>query len=107
MTTENSVEPSGSLNHCVVANVPRETRRGPGGELVESGLKHFAPGAKLWVLPPRYRNEDDQLEVIGVHRGRGGRHIRLILFRRHLENFRIKVVYSPAVQRAHDRTFWN
>ncbi|MDH6111504.1 hypothetical protein P3T36_004658 [Kitasatospora sp. MAP12-15] len=97
----------GSPQWCVVANVARETRHGPGGEQVQSGLKHFAPGAKLWVLPPRYGNEDDQLEVIGFHRAGGRRHIPLIVFRRHLQNFRIKAVYSPAVERVRDRTNWN
>lgn len=97
----------GSPQWCVVANVARETGHGPGGEQVQSGLKHFAPGARLWVLPPRYGNEDDQLEVIGFHRGGGRRHIPLILFRRHLENFRVKAVYSPAVERVRDRMNWN
>jgi hypothetical protein len=28
-----------------------ETARGPGGNDVRRGLKHFAPGSKVWVLP--------------------------------------------------------
>ncbi|MGW1463161.1 hypothetical protein ACWCPT_02235 [Streptomyces sp. NPDC002308] len=98
---------TGEPQVCVVANVAAETRHGPGGEQVQSGLKQFAPGSRLWVLPPRYWNEDERVEVIGVHRGRGVRNIQVILFRRHLENFRIKPVHSPAVRRAMDLARWN
>ncbi|PYC86581.1 hypothetical protein C7C46_05575 [Streptomyces tateyamensis] len=104
-STSNGVrEATGMRQWYVVANVARETRHGHGGEQIESGLKHFAPGAKLWVPPPRYYNDDDRLEVIGIHRGGRRRHIQLILFRRHLENFRIKAGFSPALERARDRT---
>ncbi|MGW2062605.1 hypothetical protein ACWCO9_18425 [Streptomyces sp. NPDC001937] len=100
-------EPSGPQDWCVVANVASETSHGTGGDEVQAGLKHFAPGARLWVLPPRYANEDERVEVIGLHRGRGARNVQVIIFRRHLESFRIKAVYSPAVRRAMERTNWN
>ncbi|MFG2821244.1 hypothetical protein ACGFX4_17675 [Kitasatospora sp. NPDC048365] len=58
-------------------------------------------------MPPRYADEDEQVQVIGVHRGGRRRQISLIIFRRHLENFRVKGVHSPAVQRVRaDGWYW-
>jgi hypothetical protein len=36
---------------CVVANVAQETASGEGGLEVRAGVRHFAAGAKVWVLP--------------------------------------------------------
>ena len=38
---------------CVVANVAEETAHGEGGLDIHQGLRHFAAGAKVWVLPPQ------------------------------------------------------
>ncbi|GAA2794527.1 hypothetical protein [Crossiella cryophila] len=49
------------LAWCVVANVAAETAHGPGGQESRQGLKHFAPGAKVWVLPPQSMHRVDRL----------------------------------------------
>ncbi|MFD0273942.1 hypothetical protein ACFVHB_08500 [Kitasatospora sp. NPDC127111] len=95
------------LEWGVVANVSRETFHGPGGADVQQGLRHYRPGARVWVLPPRYPTEDDQVEVVGLHRGGRSRHVGFVVFRRHLENFRVKGVFSPAVVRVRDKMNWN
>jgi hypothetical protein len=87
------------LAHCVVANVSAETAQGAGGLEIRAGVKHFAPGAKLWVLPPRWA-DGDKLFVVGRHRGSAGRHIRIAIPRRHLTRFRVRGIYSPAALRA-------
>ena len=58
------------LTWCVVANVLAETTHGEGGEDVQRGLKHFAPGAKVWVLPPQWGDGGESVVVAGRHRGR-------------------------------------
>ncbi|WP_051836694.1 hypothetical protein [Streptomyces sp. NRRL WC-3742] len=105
--TEPGDRPAQPLEWCVVANVAARTRHGEASD-VETSLKHFAPGAKLWVFPPRYQGDDDRLHVVGVHRGSRTRYISMILFRRHLENFRVKGLYSPAVQRVKEGSkYWS
>ena len=87
---------------CVVANVAAETASGDGGLEVRAGARHFAAGAKVWVLPPQWGDGGDQLIVAGHHRGTRGRRglARMVMPRRHLTGFRVQGVYSPAVIRA-------
>lgn len=80
---------------CVVANVATETVQ---GEDIRRGLKHFAPGTKVWVLPPQWGDGGEHLVVVGRHRGQG-RLARMVVGRRHLVGFRVRGVYSPAVYR--------
>lgn len=88
------------LGWCVVANVLAETTHGEGGEDIQRGLKHFAPGAKVWVLPPQWGDGGENVVVVGRHRGRGhGRLARLVVGRHHLAEFRVRGIYSPAVLR--------
>jgi hypothetical protein len=88
------------LAWCVVANVAAETSHGEGGQEVRRGLKHFAPGAKVWVLPPQWGDGGESVFVVGRHRGRGrGRLARMVVARHHLVNFRVRGIYSPAVHR--------
>jgi hypothetical protein len=87
------------LDHCVVANVARETANGPGGLEIRAGLKHFPPGAKVWVLPPRWANALDRVFVVGRHRG-SSRYIRIAVPLPHLTAFRVRTIHSPAVLRA-------
>lgn len=87
------------LTWCMVANVAGETTRGQDGE-VRRGLKHFAAGAKVWVLPPQWGDGGEKVFVIGRHRGRGpARLARLVVDRCHLRNYRVRGVYSPSVHR--------
>jgi hypothetical protein len=86
---------------CVVANVAEETAWGEGGLELRRGGKHFAAGAKVWVLPPQWGDGGDQLIVAGHHRGTHGRGLaRMVISRRHLTGFRVQGIYSPAVMRA-------
>jgi len=88
------------LAWCVVANVAEETAHGPDGQEVRRGLKHFAPRAKVWVLPPQWGDGGDSVFILGRHRGRGqGRLARLVVPRVHLTDFRVRGVYSAAVHR--------
>lgn len=88
---------SGLLAFGIAANVKRELNRGEGGLDIQRGTRHFAAGAKVWVLPPRWGDGGDQVGVVGRHRGRSDRYILLVMPRRHLENFRVQGVYSPAL----------
>lgn len=88
------------LAWCVVANVASETAHGEGGQDARQGLKHFAPGAKVWVLPPQWGDGGENVFVIGRHRGRSqGRLARMVVDRHYLTNFRVRGVYSPVVYR--------
>jgi hypothetical protein len=94
-----NVDQPTALAWCVVANVAQETAQGPGGLEIRAGTKHFAAGAKLWVLPPQWGDGGDKLFVVGRHRGSRGL-IRLVVQRRHLTAFRVRMIYSPAVLRS-------
>jgi hypothetical protein len=87
------------LAYCVVANVADETAQGEGGLEIRSGIKHFAPGAKVWVLPSYWGDGGEKVIVVGRHRGSAGPYIRIVIARRHLTNFRVRTIYSPAVLR--------
>jgi hypothetical protein len=39
------------LAFCVVANITQWIADGDGGLELQRGLRHFPPGAKVWVLP--------------------------------------------------------
>ncbi|WP_191295712.1 hypothetical protein [Lentzea cavernae] len=75
------------LGWCVVANVA-------------TGLKHFSPGTKTWVLPPQWGDGGEQVVVVGRHRGTPGRLAQMVVPRAHLADFRVRGVYQPAVHRA-------
>ena len=86
---------------CVAANIMEETAHGEGGLELRRGVRHFPPGAKVWVLPPQWGDGADQLIIAGYHRGTHGRGFtRMVLARRHLTGFRVQGVYSPALIRA-------
>jgi hypothetical protein len=85
---------------CVAANVAEETAHGEGGLELRRGIKHFPTGAKVWVLPPQWGDGGAKVIVAGYHRGTRGRGlVRMVVSRRHLTNFRVQAVYSPAVAR--------
>ncbi|MEU8436759.1 hypothetical protein AB0F18_28400 [Streptomyces sp. NPDC029216] len=94
----------------IVANIVQVTVQGYGGLEVRRGTKHFAPGAKVWVVPPHW-DWSDRLYVVGRHRGRFNRYIAVVMRRDFLENLRVRGVYSPALARALadvvGRPFWN
>lgn len=99
-------EQGGVLGFAVVANVVDETAHGPGGLDLRRGLRHFAAGAKVWVLPVQWGDGGEKVIVIGRHRGTGGRgYARIVTGRRHLAGFRVAAIYSPALMRAITQPF--
>jgi hypothetical protein len=87
------------IAYCLVANVAQETAHGEGGLELRSGIRHFAPGAKVWVLPAQWGDGGEKLLVAGHHRGTRGRrgYVRIVVPRRHLTNFRVQGIYSWAL----------
>jgi hypothetical protein len=87
-----------ALGFCVVANVADWTAHGDGGHDLQRGVRHFAPGAKVWVLPVQWGDGGDSAIVVGHHRGTRGRgYARMIIRRHHLINFRVGTIYSRAL----------
>lgn len=101
MTADPGV-PGEPLTVGIAANVRRETGHGPGGRDVQRGTRHFAPGAKVWLLPQAWGMPDEQYPVVGRHRG-SARYIKIVMQIRHLQNFRVRGVYSPALYAAMTR----
>ncbi|MGW4890829.1 hypothetical protein ACWEQL_00955 [Kitasatospora sp. NPDC004240] len=97
MTDATEPEP---LGVCLVANVARETGHGEGGLEIREGLRHFAPGAKVWIARPAWGDGGENVIVAGRHRGTGRRYTRIVVGSRFLTNFRVSAVYSPALVRA-------
>lgn len=85
------------LGLCVVANVARVTTHGDGGRELRVGLRHFAPGAKVWIAPPRWDPWDPGVTVVGRHRGNHRRYVAVVVQRRFLEDLRVRGVYSPTL----------
>jgi hypothetical protein len=91
----------GPLAFCVVANVTQWTAHGEGGLELQRGLRHFPPGAKVWVLPVMWGDGGANVIVVGHHRGtRGHGYTRMVIARRHLADFRVQGTYSPALEKA-------
>jgi hypothetical protein len=81
---------------CVVANVVAERPYGEGGTETRRGTKHFAPGAKLYCLPPLWGDGYEKINVVGRHRG-SHRYVTMVVRSRWLTNWRAALVYSPHV----------
>jgi hypothetical protein len=82
----------------VIANV-REHAHPPNSGLADlPGTKHFAPGAKVYLLEPMWGSGGEDVEVVGRHR-HGHRFISIVTRTRYLEDARAKLVYSPHVIR--------
>jgi len=92
-----SEEESALLAYGVAANVRREVARGEAGLDIQRGTKHFAAGAKVWVLPPHWGDGGEQVVVVGRHRGSRGPYVKMVLPADRLKNFRVQGVYSPAL----------
>lgn len=97
MTDGTGPEP---LGMCIVANVAQETSHGEGGLDIRKGLRHFAPGAKVWIAPLAWGDGGEHVIVAGRHRGNSRRYMRIVIESRFLVNFRVRAIYSPALVRA-------
>lgn len=73
----------------------RERPYGPGGAETRRGTKHFAPGAKVYIIDwcPGTR---ERIIVVGQHRSTK-RFVTLIISAKLVENLRPKVCYHPGV----------
>ena len=76
------------------ASVVEQRRYGENHEL-RNGTKHFRGGAKVFVIDG-YWGMCNSVTVVGHHRA-SGRYITLDMPVKHLEHFRMSVVYSLAV----------
>jgi len=83
---------------CVVANAVDERPYGPGGAERRRGLKLFRPGAKVHVADGFGGMGYETLTVIGQVRG-SARFATVHVQAAHLTNWRVRLVYSPAVLR--------
>ena len=81
---------------CVVANVVAERPYGEGGKETRRGTKHFAPGARLYCLPPLWGDGYEKINVVGRHRG-SHRYVTMVVRSRWLTNWRAALVHSPHV----------
>ncbi|MER8047587.1 hypothetical protein [Streptomyces sp. NPDC094032] len=86
-----------ALGVFVVANIAEETSHGDGGLEIRRGLRHFAPGAKVWIANPI---GNASVVVVGRHRRNSLRYMRIVTERRFLTNFRVRTCYSTALLRA-------
>ena len=76
-----------------VGNIVRERPYGPGGTETRLGTKHFAPGAKVYIIA-WYAGMCRRIIVVGLHR-KSKRLITLAIDVRLVENLRPKVCYDP------------
>ena len=78
-----------------VANIVRERPYGPGGAEMRSGTKHFAPGAKVYIID-LFAGTCERIAVVGQHR-KSKKLIAIVIDVKVVENLRAKVCYQPAV----------
>jgi hypothetical protein len=98
-------QPSVEPVWCVVANIVPERPYGPGGAEKRRGTKHFRPGAKVYCFPALWGDGYEQIKVVGRHR-RSNRYVTMVIKSAWLENWRVKLVYSPDIIRRLDGK-WN
>ena len=79
---------------CATANVKKDILFGEEHTL-RKGTKHFRGGAKVYIADA-YWGMCDSVTVIGHHRS-SGRYVKIDMHVKHLENFRLQLVYSPKV----------
>jgi hypothetical protein len=80
---------------CVVANIKREHPYGPGGAETKVGTRQFRGGTKVYIAGC-YAGTCDGVIAIGHHR-KSRRFITCVVNVKHLEDFRVKLVYHPRV----------
>ena len=91
IATENQNEPI----WLITANVVKERDYGPGGSEQRNGTKHFRGGSKVYIIGAHW-GMSESVTVIGHHRA-SGRYAQMDIRRKHLENLRMTLCYSPKV----------
>lgn len=97
MTTESAKETLEPV-WCIAANIIHERPYGSGGEETRSGTKHFAPGAKVYIVDFFWGMGGENVSVVGRHR-KSHRYITIIIRSKWLVNWRAELIYSPHVIR--------
>ena len=97
LTTPLAAEAAPESYWTAVGNIVRERPYGPGGAETRSGTKHFAPGAKVYIID-WFPGTCDAVTVVGHHR-KSHQLMKLVVRVDWLEHFRAKVCYAPAVKR--------
>lgn len=85
---------------CLIANVTRNPHVEGDSPDLRLGVKHFAPGAKLYVFPSLWGDGGKRVKVLGHHRGDPRRFTEIIVNTKHLENWRCRRVYHIHIIRA-------
>jgi hypothetical protein len=80
---------------AAVANVKKVCYQGPSGAEEYNGTKHFRGGTRVYVIDA-FWGMCEAVTVIGQHR-KSRQWMCLHMPARHLENLRLKLVYSPVV----------
>ena len=90
----------------IVANIKKEHPFGPGGVETKIGTRQFRGGTKVYIAGC-FPGTCDAVVAIGLHR-KSRKLITCIVDIRHVENFRVKLVYHPKVieQIQHDEKCW-
>jgi hypothetical protein len=83
---------------CIVANIVHERPYGPAGQETRRGTKHFAPGAKVYIIDFFWGTGAEDVTLVGRHR-RSHHYITMTIRTKWLVNWRAELVYSPYVIR--------
>ena len=79
----------------MVANIKKEHAFGPGGKENKIGTRQFRGGSKVYV-GGCFAGTCDSVVAIGLHR-KSRRFITCIVNVKHVEKFRVRLVYHPRV----------
>ena len=104
MNSSESRSTEAALESCwtAVGNIIRERPYGPGGAEIRFGTKHFAPGAKVYIIN-WYAGMCERIIVAGMHR-KSKHLITITIDVRLVENLRSKVYYNPGAITKFKRT---
>ena len=83
---------------CLVANVLIARPSGPGGAALRHGTKHFAPGAKVFVIAAFWGMGAESVSVVGRHR-KTRRYFTINMKWKTPHHWRTELVYSPTVMK--------
>ncbi len=91
---------------CLVGNIVQEREYGENHE-IKHGTKHFSSGTKVYCAQGLWGDGYENIVVIGKHR-KSPKYTKLIMQRKHIENFRCQKVFKPAVLKLMNKGgFWN
>jgi hypothetical protein len=93
--TDDRQEPTTEGLWAVVANIKREHPHGPGGVETKVGTRQFRGGTKVYIAGC-FPGTCSAIVAIGLHR-HTRRWITCCVDVRNVENFRVRLVYHPAV----------